>query len=98
MLDDRPRCQRPLVCCQDRRYDSDNMEHIYQASDLASKRRELMNAARAGGAQIRDTDGTGLVLLPQSRYDLLRAMQGHLAKLVTLEAALDRPRKERRSQ
>ena len=72
------------------------MEHIYQASDLAGKRRELMDAARSGFAQIRDTDGTGLVLLPQGRFDLLRALRDHFSRFMSLEATLERPKGERR--
>lgn len=72
------------------------MEHIYQASDLASKRRELMDAARSGLAQIRDTDGTGLVMLPQGRFDLLRALRDQFSRFVSLEACFDRPISERR--
>jgi hypothetical protein len=72
------------------------MEHIYQASDLAGKRRELMDAARSGFAQIRDTDGTGLVLLPQGKFDLLRALRTHFSRFISLQAALERPRNERR--
>jgi hypothetical protein len=72
------------------------MEHIYSASDLSAKRRELIDAARAGFAQIRDTDGTGLVLLPQRNFDLLRFLRDILGKLVTLEAARERPARERR--
>jgi hypothetical protein len=72
------------------------MEHIYQASDLAQKRREVMQAARAGGAQIRDTDGTGLVLVPQGRFDLLQALRDQLSRFVSLEAAFERPVNERR--
>ncbi len=55
-----------------------------------------MDAARAGFAQIRDTDGTGLVLLPQGRFDLLRALRDQFSRFVSLEAAFDRPKGERR--
>ena len=72
------------------------MEHIYQASDLAGKRRELMDAARSGFAQIRDTDGTGLVLLPQGRFDLLRALRDHFSRFISLEATFERPMADRR--
>lgn len=73
------------------------MDHIYQASDLASKRRELMDAARLGFAQIRDTDGTGLVMLPQARFDFLRALREQFSRFVVLEGALERPAKQRRA-
>ncbi len=72
------------------------MVHIYQASDLAGKRREVMDAAKSGFAQIRDRDGTGLVMLPLGRFDLLRAFREHFARFVSLEATLERPKKERR--
>ncbi len=73
------------------------MDHIYQASDLASKRRELMDAARGGFAQIRDTDGTGLVMLPQGRFDFLRALREQFGRFIGLEGTLERPAKERRA-
>lgn len=72
------------------------MEHIYQASDLSAKRRELMDAARTEFVQIRDTDGTGLVLGPKGGLDFLRAARKMLATLVTLQAAFDRPGKHKR--
>lgn len=72
------------------------MDHIYQASDLSAKRRELMDAARAGFVQIRDTDGTGLVLLPQARFDFFCAVRECFSRFVTLEAAFQRPTRERR--
>ena|SRR5437899_1435802 len=72
------------------------MEHIYQASDLSAKRRELMNAARADVAQIHDTDGTGLVLLTQKKFEFLRSLRDHFSRFVTLEAGLERPASERR--
>lgn len=36
---------------------------IYTASDLARRRRALLDAARRGVARLRDTDGTSLVML-----------------------------------
>ena len=49
-------------------------EVIYTVSDLSRKRREVADAARRGLARIRDTDGTGLVLLPAQRYEVLEAV------------------------
>jgi hypothetical protein len=72
------------------------MEHIYQASDLAGKRREVLDTARSGFAQIRDTDGTGLVLLPQVRFELLRELREQFSRFVSLLAAFERPKNERR--
>ncbi len=72
------------------------MEHIYQVSDLATDRLELLATARAGVAQIRDKDGTGLVMLQQSDFNLLTALREQLSRFVSLEAAFQRPRAERR--
>ena len=58
----------------------------YQATDLARKHREVIDAARHGGALIRDKDGTALVMAPaevvdradaiaQLALDLVRAAQ-----------------------
>lgn len=66
------------------------MSHIFQGSDLTSQLRELLDTARSGFAQIRDTDGTGLVLTTQGSFDLLRALRDHLKRFVALEAALAR--------
>lgn len=71
-------------------------DNIFQASDLSAKRRQVMNTARSGFARIRDTDGTGLVLLPQRSFEFLRSLGQQLTKIVTLDAALQRPRKDRR--
>jgi len=47
------------------------MDIIYQASDLATKRREFLEAARAGRAHLRDTDGTNLVALRAQELEVL---------------------------
>ncbi|MEU7000280.1 hypothetical protein [Nonomuraea sp. NPDC046570] len=44
---------------------------IFQASDLATKRTEVLDAARDGLARLRDKDGTSLVMLPERRLRLL---------------------------
>lgn len=44
---------------------------IFQASDLAKDRTKFLNAARSGRALVRDKDGTGLVMLPESELDVL---------------------------
>src|SRR5208283_1286528 len=72
-------------------------EHIYAASDLARKRVEVMDAARAGVALIRDTDGTGLVMLEQQQFEFLRGIRELVSKWVMLDLALGRPFTERRS-
>ena len=47
---------------------------IFQVSDLANKRTEFLDAARGGCARLRDRDGTSLVMLPESRLDLLEVI------------------------
>ncbi|MDH2425394.1 hypothetical protein [Sphaerisporangium sp. TRM90804] len=44
---------------------------IFQASDLANKRTEILESARQGLAQIRDKDSTSLVMLPERRLRML---------------------------
>lgn len=73
------------------------MSHIFQASDLAAKRRELMDSAREGLAQIRDTDGTGLVMLREAQFEQLREERALFASFVALEGALTRPLAQRRT-
>lgn len=64
------------------------MDVIYQASDLATKRREFLDAARAGRAHIRDTDGTDLVTLRAHELKVLEelaywsAQHRHLGRLL----------------
>lgn len=65
------------------------MDIIYQASDLAtSKRREFLDAARAGRAHLRDTDGTDLVALRAHELTVLEelaywsAQHRHLDRLL----------------
>ncbi len=72
------------------------MDHIFQVSDLATDRLELLATARAGVAQIRDKDGTGLVMLPLSDFNLLTALREQLSRFVSLMATVQRPRAERR--
>jgi hypothetical protein len=51
------------------------MDIVFQSSDLAGARRvEFLQAARAGGARLRDKDGTSLVMLPESHVDWLESM------------------------
>ncbi|MEV7966090.1 hypothetical protein AB0O34_08910 [Sphaerisporangium sp. NPDC088356] len=45
---------------------------IFQSSDLANKRTEVLEAAREGLARVRDKDGTSLVMLPERRLRLLQ--------------------------
>ncbi|WP_439681776.1 hypothetical protein [Embleya sp. MST-111070] len=67
---------------------------IFQASDLANKRTELLSAARSGVARVRDKDGTSLVMLPESQLLLLQSVSDwsrHLMRLTTLAEGVERP-------
>lgn len=44
---------------------------IFQTSDLAKRRTTVLDAARAGRALVRDGDGSGLVMLPESELAVL---------------------------
>jgi hypothetical protein len=70
-------------------------EVIYTVSDLSRKRREVADVARRGLARIRDTDGTGLVLLPAQRYELLEAVSRWGDRLGVVERAQTKNRTER---
>ncbi|MGH3979686.1 MAG: hypothetical protein ACRDRZ_11915, partial [Pseudonocardiaceae bacterium] len=68
---------------------------IYTVSDLNRKRREVADAARRGLARIRDTDGTGLVLLPARHYEVLEAVSRWADRLGVVERAQTKSRAER---
>lgn len=63
---------------------------IFQASDLAKKRTEVLAAARSGIARVRDKDGTGYVMLPEGRLTLLEALTRWQQALIRLETLLRR--------
>lgn len=63
---------------------------IFQSSDLANKRTEVLEAARNGQARVRDKDGTSLVMLPESRLRLLEALTKWWQAYMKLEALLHR--------
>jgi hypothetical protein len=63
---------------------------IFQSSDLANKRTEVLEAARNGQARVRDKDGTSLVMLPESRLRLLEALTNWWQAYMKLEALLRR--------
>jgi len=66
------------------------MDVIFQASDLVSKRREILNAARDGRAHIRDTDGTELVALRAGALTTLEALARWSNEHRRLRALFDR--------
>ncbi len=70
-------------------------EMIYTVSDLSRKRREVADVARRGIARIRDTDGTGLVLMPARRYEVLEAVSHWADRLGVVERTLTKSRAER---
>jgi hypothetical protein len=70
-------------------------EMIYTVSDLSRKRREVADVARRGLARIRDTDGTGLVLMPARRYEVLEAVSRWADRLGVVECTLTKSRAER---
>ena len=70
-------------------------EVIYTVSDLSRKRREVADVARRGLARIRDTDGTGLVLIPAQRYEVLEAVSLWADRLGVVERAQAKNHTER---
>lgn len=63
---------------------------IYQSSDLAAKRVEFLDTARAGCARLRDKDGTSLVMLPERRLQLLETLAEWSGAHLRLERLLRR--------
>jgi hypothetical protein len=72
------------------------VETIYQASDLAQRRREFIDEARRGCARLRDTDGVSLVMVPSSAFEVLVSLRDWFARDLRLEDVLGRPWAERR--
>ena len=71
---------------------------IYQTSDLnTGARREFIEDARRGEARLRTPDGDALVMLREARLGHLSAIRDHALAYLTLDAALSRPRAERRA-
>lgn len=71
---------------------------IYTASDLDRKRRDVIGAARRGVARIRDTDGTGLVMLSAKHYEVLEAVSWWHDRLEMAERACKKPARDRVAQ
>lgn len=63
---------------------------IYQSSDLVGRRVEFLDAARAGRARLRDKDGTSLVMLRESRLQLLETLAEWGTAHLRLESLLRR--------
>ncbi len=62
---------------------------IFQASDLAHNRTQFLDAARSGRARVRDKDGTGLVMLPESELEVLEGFAAWSQKLNQLNALVE---------
>lgn len=63
---------------------------IFQPTDLAQNRVEFLEAARQGGARLRDKDGTSLVMLPERTLRLLRELASWNNAHLRLEELLRR--------
>ena len=61
----------------------------YQATDLARKPREVIDAARSGAAYIRDKDGLRLVLAPAAELERTTEMLGLAVDVIRALDALD---------
>lgn len=58
---------------------------VFTVSDLSKKRTDVLREARSGFARVRDTDGTSLIMLPESRLEFLERMQEVTGLLVVLD-------------
>jgi hypothetical protein len=65
-------------------------DEIFQTSDLANRRTQVVQAARQDVARIRDKDGTSLVMLQEGRLDALKEVADWSAAHLRLEALLRR--------
>lgn len=64
--------------------------HVFVASDLAHKRRDVLDAARSeSGALIRDTDGTVLAIVDAGRLGALHRLSEITGGFAALAASLD---------
>ncbi len=62
----------------------------YQATDLARNHRQVLGAARNGGALIRDKDGLALLLVPAEERERERDVAGLALNLVRAVLAISR--------
>jgi hypothetical protein len=61
----------------------------YLPVDLQQRYRAILDEARAGEARVQDSDGTNLLLLPESRVEVLRQVSTAAANLAAVEAVLE---------
>jgi hypothetical protein len=72
-------------------------DRIYQTSDLTgSARREFVDDARHGQAQLRTPEGESLVMLRSASLNHLAEMRDYAVAYLMLDNALSRPRSDRR--
>ena len=64
------------------------VSYLYLASDLASRRKEVLQAARQGQATVRDTDGFTLTLLPQADLERLEETRAMVSAFFTAESGV----------
>ncbi len=64
--------------------------YLYLASDLASRRKEVLKSARKGHATVRDTDGFTLTLLPQADFERLEESRAMVSAFFTAESGVMR--------
>jgi hypothetical protein len=61
---------------------------VFQASDLASRRRDFIGAGRAGRALLRDTDGFGLVMMPLAEWEAVTEVSSCAMEVMRTEVIL----------
>jgi hypothetical protein len=72
-------------------------DRIYTASDLNGRaRREFIEDAQRDSARLRTTSGESLVMLREAKLDHVSAIRDYALAYLMLDAALSRPRAERR--
>lgn len=61
----------------------------YIPSDLPSRYRAILDEAKAGGARVRDSDGTTILLLPEADVRALRTVSAAATNLAVVERVAD---------
>lgn len=64
------------------------MSVIFQPSDLNQHGRAILDAARHGGARIRDKDGLSLLVLPEERVEALESAARYATEFLALDRAM----------
>src|SRR5205809_7392829 len=61
----------------------------YLPTDLQRRYRAILDEARAGGARVRDLDGTTILMLPEAEVQVLRRVSVAAANLATIERLIE---------